>query len=211
VPEALATRSALHGVIVPGRYGKPAATPGVTISERVDLGLATVAVRKGTAEALAAAVRAAYATGLPSDSTVATGPTVAFIGMAPGQWFAVSERLANGALAEDLTAKLAGLASITDQSDGRAVVRIAGPRARDVLAKGLPIDLHPGVFRTGSAATSTIGHMGIQIWQVDDAPTYDIAVFRGFAESFLRWITSSAAEFGYTVESGGHSRDPASA
>jgi sarcosine oxidase subunit gamma len=211
VPEALATRSALHGVIVPGRYGKPAATPGVTISERVDLGLATVAVRKGKAEALAAAVRAAYGTGLPSDSTVATGPTVAFMGMAPGQCFAVSETLANGALADDLTAKLAGLASITDQSDGRAVVRISGLRARDVLAKGLPIDLHPGVFRAGSAATSTIGHMGVQVWQVDDVPTYDIAVFRGFAGSFLRWITSSAAEFGYTVESGGHSRDPASA
>jgi len=207
----LASRSALHGIAVPSRYGRLDGAPGVALSERVDLGLATVAARKGKAAALAAAVRTAYGTGLPSDSTVATGPTVAFIGMAPGQWFAVSERLANGALADDLTAKLAGLASITDQSDGRAVVRIAGPRAREVLAKGLPIDLHPGVFRTGSAATSTISHMGVQIWQADDAPTYDIAVFRGFAGSFLRWITSSAAEFGYTVESGGHSRDPASA
>jgi sarcosine oxidase subunit gamma len=206
----LAPRSALHGFAVTGRYGRPDGAPGVVLSERVNLGLATIAGRKGKADALAAAVRTSYGVDLPSDSSVATGPTVAFMGMAPGQWFAVSETLANGALADDLTAKLAGLASITDQSDGRAVVRISGLRARDVLAKGLPIDLHPGVFRTGSAATSTISHMGAQIWQVDETPTYDIAVFRGFAGSFLRWITSSAAEYGYTVESRGQSRDPVS-
>jgi sarcosine oxidase subunit gamma len=203
----LAPRSALHGIAVPGRYGKTGGAPGVVLSERVDLGLATVATRRGKADELAAAVHAAYGVDLPSGSSVATGVTVAFMGTAPRQWFAVSEALANGALADDLTARLAGLASITDQSDGRAVVRISGPCAREVLAKGLPIDLHPAVFRAGSAATSTISHMGAQVWQVDDAPTYDIAVFRGFAASFLRWITSSAAEYGYTVESRGQSRD----
>ena len=195
----LAPRSALHGVAIPGRYGRTGGAPGVALAERVNLGLATVAVRKGKGEALAAAVLAAYGTGLPPDSTVAAGPAVAFIGMPPGQWFAVSERLANGALGADLTAKLAGLASVTDRSDGRAVVRIAGPRARAVLAKGLPIDLHPGVFRAGSAATSTISHIGVQIWQVDDAPTYDIALFRSLSASFWRWLISSSAEFGYEV------------
>jgi heterotetrameric sarcosine oxidase gamma subunit len=199
VSDRLVSRSALHGVALPGRFGKGDGPPGVTLSERVDLGLAVVAARKGRREALAAAVRAAYGVDLPADSSVASGPAVAFMGMAPGQWFAVSETLANGALADDLAERLKGLASVTDQSDGRAVVRIAGPRARDVLAKGLPIDLHPKVFRPGSAATSTASHMGVQIWQVDDAPTYDIAVFRGFAESFWSWATSSAAEFGYIV------------
>ena len=200
MPETLHTRSALHGIAIPGRYGKIDGAPGVTISERTDIGLATVAVRKGKTEALAAAVRAAYGVDLPASSTVATGRGVAFMGTAPGQWFAVSETLANGALADDLARKLSGLASITDQSDGRAVIRVSGPCARDVLAKGVPVDLHQGVFRTGSAATTVISLIGAQIWQVDEAPTYDIAVFRGFAGSFWGWLTSSAAEFGYTVE-----------
>jgi sarcosine oxidase subunit gamma len=199
VSDRLASCSALQRVAVAGRFGKADGAPGVVIAERIDLGLAIVAARKGKTEALAAAVRQTYGVDLPADCSVANGPAVAFMGMAPGQWFAMSDTPANGALAHDLMARLAGLASITDQSDGRGVVRFSGPRARDVLAKGLPIDLHPKVFRPGLAATSAIGHMGVQVWQVDEAPTYDIAVFRGFAESFFTWLTSSAAEFGYEV------------
>jgi sarcosine oxidase subunit gamma len=68
-----------------------------------------------------------------------------------------------------------------------------------VLAKGLPIDLHPSVFAPGSAATSVIALMGATLWQVDAAPSYDIAVFRSLAGSFWTWLTDSAAEFGCEV------------
>lgn len=198
--ETFAARSAFAGIAVPGRHGNGSATPGVVISERTNLGLATLAARRGKGAELAAAARSAYGVVLPSGSTADTSPTAAFIGTAPGQWFVVSERLANGALADDLTARLGAFASITDQSDGRGVVRVSGPAARAALAKGLPIDLHPSVFRTGSAATTVISLIGAQIWQVDETPTYDIAVFRGYAGSFWRWLAASAAEFGYTVE-----------
>jgi sarcosine oxidase subunit gamma len=198
VPEPLSSRSAFHGIAIPGRYTRRA-EPGVTISERVDLGIASVAARKGKGEALAAAVRGACGVVLPVGATAASGRGVTFMGTAPGQWLAVSETIANGTLAEDLAVKFAGLASITDQSDGRAVARISGPRARDVLAKGLPIDLHPKAFRPGDAATSVVSLIGVQLWQVDDVPTYDLAVFRGYAGSFWHWLTASAAEFGYVV------------
>ena len=136
---------------------------------------------------------------LPDGSRVAHGKAVSFVGYGPGQWLAVSESLANEALAGDLAQRLGDLASISDQSGGRTVLRLSGPRARDVLAKGLPIDLHPRAFGPGSAATSTISLMGVQLWQVDDAPTYDIALFRSLSASFWRWLTASAAEFGYEV------------
>ena len=110
-----------------------------------------------------------------------------------------SEKLAGDALARDLAQRLQGFASISDQHGGRTVLRLSGPRAREVLAKGLPIDLHPRAFGPGSAATSTISLMGVQLWQVDEAPSYDIALFRSVSESFWRWLTSSAAEFGYEV------------
>ena len=191
--------SALAGLAVPGRYGKNGGAPGVTIAERQNLGLATVAVRKGQAAALKSAVAEAYGAALPDDSRAAQGPQVSFIGYGPGQWLAVSESLAGEALARELAQRLKGFASISDQHGGRTVLRLSGPRARDVLAKGLPIDLHPRAFGPGSAATSTISLMGVQLWQVDDAPSYDIALFRSVSESFWRWLTSSAAEFGYEV------------
>jgi heterotetrameric sarcosine oxidase gamma subunit len=187
--------SALAGISVPGRFGKAGGEPGVVIAERVGLGLATVASRKGQNAALKAAVLQAYGVELP----VANGSAVSFVGYGPGQWFAVSESLANEALARDLAQRLAGLASISDQSGGRTVLRVSGPRARDVLAKGLPIDLDPRAFPLGSAATSVIGHIGVQLWQVDDTRSYDIAIFRSLSHSFWHWLTASAGEFGYEV------------
>jgi heterotetrameric sarcosine oxidase gamma subunit len=187
--------SALAGISVPGRFGKAGGEPGVVIAERVGLGLATVASRKGQNAALKAAVLQAYGVELP----VANGSAVSFVGYGPGQWFAVSESLANESLARDLAQRLAGLASISDQSGGRTVLRVSGPRARDVLAKGLPIDLDPRAFPLGSAATSVIGHIGVQLWQVDDTRSYDIAIFRSLSHSFWRWLTASAGEFGYEV------------
>jgi sarcosine oxidase subunit gamma len=191
--------SALAGIAVPGRYGEQDGEPGVVISERAGLGLATVAARRGAP--LRVAVKASYGVDLPDGSAIAHGPQVSFIGYGPGQWLAVSESLANEALAGDLAQKLKGLGSISDQSGGRTVFRISGPRARDVLAKGLPIDLDPRSFPLGSAATSTISLMGVQLWQTDDTRSYDIAVFRSVSASFWRWLTASAAEFGYEVTS----------
>jgi sarcosine oxidase subunit gamma len=203
VPDAPAALSPLAGVAVPGRHGRKDGAPGVTLAERVGLGLATAMARRGQGAALREAVRAAYGLELPGGPQVVAGQAVAFIGTGPGQWMAVSESLRNGALAEELSRRLVGLASVTDQSDGRAVIRVTGPRSREVLAKGLPVDLHPSAFGPGSAATSVIALMGVTLWQVDGAPTYDIALFRSLAGSFWKWLTDSAAEYGYeTLPSG---------
>lgn len=191
--------SALAGIAVPGRYGKSDGAPGVTIAERRGLGIATLAARKGQAAAVKAAVKDAYGVDLPDNSRCVQGAQASFVGYGPGQWLAVSETLKGDALARDLAERLKGLASISDQHGGRTVLRLSGPRAREVLAKGLPIDLHPRAFGPGDAATSTISLMGVQLWQTDDAPAYDIALFRSVSESFWRWLTASAAEFGYEV------------
>ena len=196
---ALRPLSALSGLAIPGRYGRAEGEAGVIISELTGPGLATVACRKGQAPALNTTVQKSYGVELPASSRVAQGPKVTFIGYGPGQWLAVSESLANEALAGDLAARLKGLASISDQSGGRTIFRISGPRARDVLAKGLPIDLDPRAFPPGSAATSAISHIGVQLWQTDDTRGYDLAIFRSFTESLWRWLTASAAEFGYEV------------
>lgn len=198
----LASRSALHGLAAPGRYGKPGGDAGVTIAERTGLGLATVAVRKGQDDDLKSSVRDNYGVELPEGSTMAQGKDMSFIGTGPGQWLVVSGSLGHETLAEELATTLRGLASISDQSSGRAVIRISGPRARDVLAKGLSIDLDPRVFGAGGAATSTISHMGVLVWREGTGEHYDVALFRSVSESFWRWLTAFAAEFGYEVVTG---------
>jgi sarcosine oxidase subunit gamma len=85
---------------------------------------------------------------------------------------------------------------VSDQSDGYAVLRLGGRDVRSMLAKGIAVDLHPRVFRTGDAAVTQIAHMGVMLWQLDDRPTYEIAVFRSLAGSFWHWMAASAEEFG---------------
>ena len=55
-----------------------------------------------------------------------------------------------------------GSASVTDQSDGRVVLEISGPRVRDVLAKGVMLDLHERDFRPGATAVTLMAHTGVQ-------------------------------------------------
>jgi heterotetrameric sarcosine oxidase gamma subunit len=88
---------------------------------------------------------------------------------------------------------------VTDQSDARALVRIHGREARAMLAKGLSIDLHPSVFAAGHAATTNLAHVTVQIWQMDDAPTYMLAVPRSFATGVWSFLTAASGEYGLGV------------
>ena len=90
-------------------------------------------------------------------------------------------------------------AMVADQSDGRCVLRLSGPKARQVLAKGIGLDLDPRIFKPGDVAMTLAAHIAVQIWQMDDKPSYEIAMFRSLAGSFWHWLAASAAEFGYEV------------
>ncbi len=193
-------RSALEGVALPGRHGKADGEPGVTIGEVAGLSLASVIARKGKAAVVTTAAKAAFGIDLPGNPRRVENGKIAFLWAGPDQWLAVSrEALDPGALETRLAGLFARSASITEQSDGCTVIRIAGQRARDALAKGLPIDLHPRAFKPGDTALTLAAHIGLQIWQIDEAPTYEIAVFRGFAGSFWHFLTEAAAEFGYRI------------
>ena len=119
--------------------------------------------------------------------------------LAPGTWMVVAQDVEDGGLYSRLREELGDRAAVVDQSHGRAVLRLAGARARDVLAKGCRLDLHPRVFTPGMCAQTVIAQIGVLLHQCDEIPTYDLYVFPGYALDFLEWLTSSAAEFGYRI------------
>ena len=79
------------------------------------------------------------------------------------------------------------------------MLRLSGPRVRDVLAKGVPLDLHPKVFKPGDVATTLVAYIGVQTRPARRAPTYQLTAPRSMAGSFWSWLSASAAEFGYDV------------
>jgi methylglutamate dehydrogenase subunit D len=190
---ALASRSAFAGLIAP--VGP--APAGVVVAERVGLGLAAVEPLEGRAAEFFARVEALHGLSPPRRSGRAAAGGVAFLGVGPNRWLAASE--SGAGFVDELAAALEGVASVIALSDGLAVLRIAGPRARDAFAKGLPIDLDPGVFAVGDVAGSLLAHIAVTVWRTDET-VYEVAVPRSFAGDFWHWLAQSAAEFGLAAE-----------
>jgi heterotetrameric sarcosine oxidase gamma subunit len=195
----LMPRSALDRVLVPGHYGAEGDVPGVTVAEETGAALASVMARKGKTTELCARVRERFATDLPMTPRRVTDGAVHFIWAGPGRWLAQAPNQPPATFESDLRDNLSGLASVTSQSDGRTIIRVGGPKARDALAKGVPLDLDPRAFGPGDTAMTTVAHINVHFWQCDAVPTYDFAVFRSFAGSFCEWLLDAAAEFGIEV------------
>lgn len=158
------------------------------LEEQLNLGMATIMARKG---ATAVSIGAILGIDLPTGPGAIFAGDLTVIGMGPECWLAVKANAAPDFI-ERLTDALVGLASVSDQSSGYAVWEIAGSRARTLLQRGAFIDFHDEVFKTGSAVTTLIAHIGTIIWQVDDRPGYYVATFRSYASSFRHWLDQTA-------------------
>ena len=158
------------------------------VHERQGFGLATVMARSGvSSERIGEALGVAMAEG----PKVAGSAQLRLIANGPGSWLAFSQDVTTDWSAE-LAIRLAGLASVSDQSGGYTILTLSGAMARDVLQRGAFVDLHRDRFGPGSVATTVIAHMGVILWQIDDN-LFEVAFFRSFAASFRDWIDQTVA------------------
>jgi sarcosine oxidase subunit gamma len=174
-------RSAWEGVLQAGRIGQADGEAGVRVAPREGLAMATIIAGDGRSEAVGKVLADLVGVALPPPLKVSSGRSGELVWSGPDHWLFVGKERA---LVAEIAARLAGLAAVSDQSDARAILRASGPRVREALAKGCMVDLHPRVFQPGSTALTTIAYIGVQLWQVDEAPSYDLAVFRSLAGSF---------------------------
>ena len=177
--------SPLADLAVQGRFGAGKGAPGAELSVRHPCSIVAIIARKGKANTLVKALGELK------------NWTVQWAGA--DQYYAVSERHGEAALHAELKAKLTGLASVSDQSHGRVIIRIGGPRSRNVLAKGTPVDLHTDEFPVGKSAVTQMAHVGVHLTRTGE-DSFELSVFRGFAESFWEWLTEQSEEFGYQVK-----------
>ena len=190
----LAPRSGFSGILNPGAFGKAGAR-GVAISERTGLSALAILARQGAAAPLDSVVQAICGLSLPDKLRLTDDDRLTLLWAGPQQWLALS---ADPALMEKIADSAAPFAALTDQTGGRAVLRVSGPKAREVLRKGVTLDLHPDVFKIDDATTTAVSHINALIWRSGE-DTYDFAVARSFSGSFWHWLSVSAAEFGGEV------------
>ena len=90
-------------------------------------------------------------------------------------------------------------AAATDVTEARTVIVLSGPRARELLMKGVSLDLHPRLFGPGHCAQTGLAGANIILRQLDDRPTYDIHVLDSFAEHLWQWLEGAAREYRIAV------------
>jgi sarcosine oxidase subunit gamma len=147
-----------------------------------------------------AASRASELLGLElpiTPSTYASTATLTAIWMGPDEWLIAAGTQSGAALEERLRAAVGEHGAAIDVSAQRTTLRLNGPDARDVLAKGCSLDLHPTVFRKGTAAQTMLGQAGVVLIALDDAGTDSgILVRSSFARYLADWLLDAAEEFG---------------
>ena len=182
-------RPVFDGLLQPTGTGQ-----GVTVREQAGLGITTVLAGPDLG-ALSARVHEIYAVALPTGPRHVATSDVTFLGTSRHVWLAVGE--GGPAFASALATSLAGVADVADQSGAYGVLDLTGPNAATVLAKGLPIDLHPSAFAADAVAVSHIEHIGVTVWRIPGG--FRLATPRSSAGSFWHWLSTSAAEYGLGV------------
>ena len=85
---------------------------------------------------------------------------------------------------------------ITDISHSRAVIRIKGIQAKEILKKGCPINFNE--LEKNNCAGTVFHGITILVDFVDNNPdTFNLLTLRSFGESFYHHVTDAALEFGY--------------
>jgi len=82
-----------------------------------------------------------------------------------------------------------------DVSDARTLFRLEGDAAREVLAKGAPVDLARDRFTKGDLRRTRISHVAAAFWQSGDSPdVFEIVCFRSYARYLWLWLQESSRE-----------------
>lgn len=138
---------------------------------------------------LAAAIRAATGCDLPAQRRIVTRGDNAAGWMSPDEYLLILPHDQTGAALEAIRAALAGQHHLAVAlSDARAVFRIDGAKAGQVIAKLCPVDLQslaPNELRRTRAA-----QVAVAFWQGDAG--YTLVCFRSVAAYVMGLLTHSA-------------------
>lgn len=173
-------------------------TRGLRLGEVRGWSLVQVAAFATTLLDLERAVQPLVGAGLPDrvGQAVAAGAHRLFRTGAAQFWIVGPE---DDALASRLGAAIAPeIGAVTPLSHSRTRLFIEGPAAREVLAKGLPLDFHPDVFRVGQFALTGLHHTPVLVHRTAEI-RYELYALRTFAQTVWEWLTDAALPYGYDV------------
>jgi len=114
----------------------------------------------------------------------------------PDEWQILSTQHEASTLETTLRNALAGQHfAVTDVSSNYQIMQLSGEAAREVLAQGCPLDLHPRVFKPGQCMGSHYFKAAIWLWQTSDQSSYELLIRRSFAGYVWLMLERASAEY----------------
>ncbi|WP_369250803.1 sarcosine oxidase subunit gamma [Streptomyces sp. R41] len=160
--------------------------------------LAQVTVRLDAKGAAADAVGLALGLQLPLEpNTVVRAGELTALWFGPDEWLLVGPPGSQ----RDLESRIRSATgdepvSVTDVSAQRTTLLVTGSRARDLLAHGCPLDLHPRAFGAGRCAQTTLARTHIVLVARDEPRAgFWVLVRSSFAGYLTDWLLDAAAEY----------------
>jgi sarcosine oxidase, subunit gamma len=136
------------------------------------------------------AVKAAVGTKLPAPRRIEIAGQMACGWMSPDEYLLVMPYEKVGSALEAIAKALKGEHHLAvDVSDARAVFRIEGPRASDVLRKLCPVDIDR--LEQGELRRTRTAQVAAAFWQ--DGAGYTLVCFRSVAGYVMGLLSHSAA------------------
>ncbi len=125
------------------------------------------------------------------------------VGSSPGEWFLLAPPGANAAVdgrIEEVPDE--GMVSVFDASHGRALMRITGVRAADLLAKVCGIDFSDEVTPDGAAFRSSVAKLVTDVVRDDRGAerSYLLHCERSSGQYLFDALVDAGSEFGIEVE-----------
>jgi sarcosine oxidase subunit gamma len=158
--------------------------------------VAMIDIRLDPTGSAAVAVGEYLGVALPTaPSTYAESETATAIWLGPDEWLITSPFRSPEDLETGLREAMGAGGMVVDVSAQRTTVALRGEHARDLLAGGCALDLHPRVFGRGAAAQTLLGLAGVVLMALDDTGThYQIVVRSSFAGYLTSWLLDAATE-----------------
>lgn len=175
--------SALMGAVAQGATRVEEAGLQGMVTLKGDLGAAKV---KSALEALGP--------GVPAQRTIVEKGERAVAWMARDEVLILCAHDEAESVVAELETALAGEHFLAaNVSDARVMFRVAGPGAREALAKLAPVDLHPESFAPGEMRRTRLAQVPAAIW-MSGADEISVVAFRSVARYVFDILSLSAAD-----------------
>lgn len=143
-----------------------------------------------------AAVADVLGVALPTEPcTAASTGDIEVLWLGPDEWLVIAPP-EHPELEARLAAAVSEAGAVIDVSAQRTTLHVTGARARQLLAHGCSIDLHPAVARAGTCVSTHLALAGITLVVRDDTGTdYRVLVRSSFAAYLAGWLVDACLEY----------------